>query len=126
MLKKMRTLMLGDTMKNFLKGALCGGLNGFFGSGGGVIAVPILEKDGCTTQQAHATSVALIFTLSLITTIFYWMGNSIDIESAWQYIPWGLGGATAGSLFLRKIRSIWLHRIFGAMTIAASLRTLFL
>lgn len=112
-------------MIQFIKGILCGALNGFFGSGGGVVAVPSLEKDGCTPQQAHATSVALIFVLSLVTAVFYWIGGNIDIADAWRYIPWGLGGAAAGSLFLRKVRSVWLHRIFGVMIIAASLRTLF-
>ncbi|MBQ8170578.1 MAG: sulfite exporter TauE/SafE family protein [Oscillospiraceae bacterium] len=112
-------------MKKFFKGLLCGGLNGLFGSGGGVIAVPILENDGCTPQQAHATSVALIFVLSLVTTVSYLFGEGIDIKAAWQYIPWGLGGAVAGSLFLRKIKSVWLHRVFGALIIAAAIRTLF-
>ena len=58
-------------MKNFFQGTLCGFLNGFFGSGGGVIAVPIFEKDGCSVQEAHASSVALIFMLSLVTAVFY-------------------------------------------------------
>lgn len=113
-------------MKNFFKGLLCGGLNGFFGSGGGVIAVPVLEHDGCSAKQAHAGSVALIFALSLVTTVAYWIGGGLDFGAAFQYIPWGLGGAVAGSLFLRKISSVWLHRVFGLLIIAAALRSLFL
>lgn len=113
-------------MKNFLKGLLCGSLNGFFGSGGGVIAVPVLERDGCSAKQAHASSVALIFVLSLVTTAAYWLNDGLDFGTAWQYIPWGLGGAVAGALFLRRISSVWLHRVFGLLIIAAAVRSLFL
>ncbi len=99
-------------------------MNGFFGSGGGVIAVPVLEHDGCTTQQAHASSVALIFVLSLVTTAAYWLNGGLNFGEAWRYVPWGLLGAVGGSLFLRKISSVWLHRIFGAVIIAAAVRSL--
>ena len=113
-------------MKNFFKGLLCGGMNGFFGSGGGVVAVPVLEHDGCTPQQAHASSVALIFVLSLVTAISYGINGRLDFGTAWQYVPWGLGGAAAGSFFLRKISSVWLHRVFGILVTAAAGRMLFL
>ncbi len=111
-------------MKRFLKGMLCGGLNGIFGSGGGVIAVPVLERDGCTPQQAHASSVALIFVLSLVTAAAYGLNGGLDFSAAWKYIPWGLIGAAVGSLCLRRISSVWLHRVFGVLIIAASLRSL--
>lgn len=108
----------------FLKGLLCGSLNGFFGSGGGVIAVPLFEGEGCTAQKAHATSVAFIFVLSLITTLFYWLSSGLDFGAAWDYIPWGVGGAVTGALLLRRISSVWLHRIFGLLIIAAAVRML--
>ncbi|MGN0688040.1 MAG: sulfite exporter TauE/SafE family protein [Oscillospiraceae bacterium] len=111
-------------MKNFFKGMLCGGLNGFFGSGGGVIAVPLLEHDGCDAKQAHASSVCLIFILSTLTTLLYSFNNDIDAAAAWEYIPWGVFGAAAGSLLLRKISSVWLHRLFGILIIAAAVRML--
>ncbi len=113
-------------MKNFLRGIFCGLLNGFFGSGGGVIAVPIMEKEGCGTREAHASSVALILVLSLVTAVFYFGSGNLDFAEAWKYIPYGAAGALVGSLFLRKIQTKWLHKIFGLLIIAASLRMLFL
>lgn len=101
-------------------------MNGFFGSGGGVIAVPVLERDGCTPQQAHASSVALIFMLSLVTAVSYGISGDLDFSAAWQYVPWGLGGAVVGSLFLRKISSVWLRRVFGVLVAFAGVRILFL
>ncbi|MGN0650243.1 MAG: sulfite exporter TauE/SafE family protein [Oscillospiraceae bacterium] len=112
-------------MKKFIEGGLCGLLNGFFGSGGGVIAVPVLEHEGCSEKDAHATSVALIFVLSLVTALFYGFNGGLNFSAAWQYIPFGAAGALCGSLFLRRINSVWLKKLFGALIIAAALRSLF-
>ncbi len=112
-------------MKKFFKGAVCGFLNGFFGSGGGVVAVPILEKEGCDTNEAHATSVALIFVLSLVTAAFYGFSGNLDFKSAWDYIPFGIAGALCGAFFLKKIQAAWLKRIFGGIVTAAAVRILF-
>ena len=66
-------------MKRFFEGLLCGLMNGFFGSGGGVIAVPLLEREqrrqdpdipaAEAMRHAHADSVALILILSLTAAV---------------------------------------------------------
>lgn len=121
-------------MKRFFEGVICGLLNGFFGSGGGVAAVPILEHElrkssaeispEELTRRAHANSVAVIFALSLTAAAAYLFSGSIDFSAAWGYIPAGAAGALAGSLFLRKIRASWLQRLFGALICAAAVRTM--
>lgn len=126
---------VGDMMKHFFEGMICGLLNGFFGSGGGVAAVPIIEHEQRLIQpelspanamkHAHADSVALIFVLSLTAAVSYLFSGGIDLPTAWSYIPWGAGGALAGAFFLRKIRAVWLQRLFGALICAAALRSLF-
>lgn len=110
-------------------------MNGFFGSGGGVIAVPVFEREqrqlnsGLSAAEAmrhaHADSVALILVLSLTAAVSYIFSGGIDFAAAWQYIPFGAAGALAGALFLRKIRAAWLQRLFGALICAAAVRTLF-
>lgn len=112
-------------MRRFLMGALCGFLNGFFGSGGGVVAVPILEKEGCSPNEAHATSVAVIFLLSLLTAAFYGFSGGLDLAGAWKYVPWGVIGAVTGSIFLKKIKARWLKRLFGGVVTVAAVRMLF-
>ncbi|MDE7400018.1 MAG: sulfite exporter TauE/SafE family protein [Oscillospiraceae bacterium] len=113
-------------MRKFFEGTLCGFLNGFFGSGGGVTAVPILEKEGSKTNEAHATSVALIFILSLITAVFYGFSGNLDFGGAWSYIPWGIAGAVTGAMFLKKIKAQWLKRLFGGIVTIAAVRMLFI
>lgn len=112
-------------MRKFFEGTLIGFLNGFFGSGGGVIAVPLLEREGDEPNAAHATSVALIFMLSLITALFYGFFGNLDYASAWRFIPWGVAGAITGSIFLKKIKAAALKRVFGGIVTLAALRMLF-
>lgn len=120
-------------MKRFFEGMLCGLLNGFFGSGGGVIAVPLLERELRSSQpnispedaarRSHANSVALILALSIVAAASYFFSGAIDLAATWTYIPFGAAGAVAGALFLRKIQAAWLHRLFGALICAAAVRT---
>lgn len=107
-----------------IKGGIIGLLNGFFGSGGGVIAVPVLEKES-SPNEAHATSVALIFILSMVTAIFYGFSGNLDFKTAFQYVPWGILGAILGAFFLKNIKAQWLKRLFGAVIIVAAVRMLF-
>lgn len=109
---------------DFIKGSIIGLLNGFFGSGGGVIAVPVLEKD-CSPNEAHATSVALIFMLSMVTALFYGFSGNLDFKTAWEFVPWGILGAVSGAFFLKNIKAQWLKRLFGAVIIIAAVRMLF-
>lgn len=120
-------------VKLFFEGMLCGLMNGFFGSGGGVVAVPMLERelrrqqpdisDSDAARRSHADSVALILALSVVAAVSYLFSGGIDLSAAWGYIPFGAAGAIAGALFLRKIKAAWLHRLFGALICAAAVRT---
>lgn len=114
-------------MKNklsYLFGLLCGFLNGLFGSGGGTVAVPCLEKSGLETKKAHASSVLLIFILSLFTAIIYFMNGKLDFSLSMQFIPYGVAGAVIGSITLKKISSDILKKIFGIIIIISGVRIL--
>lgn len=55
-----------------LSGMVIGFLNGFFGGGGGMVCVPILQKVlNLDSKKAHATAIAIIFPLSLISAFIY-------------------------------------------------------
>lgn len=109
-------------MKKILMGVICGLLNGLFGSGGGVAAVPMLEAADLEPKKSHATSVALIFLLSIATTISYLLGDKLDLDLSWQYIPYGIIGAVIGAVLLKKIPNSLLRRIFGGVILFAALR----
>ncbi len=113
-------------MKNrkvWLVGILTGFANGLFGSGGGTIAVPAMERTlGIEEHHAHATAIAVILPLSLLSLIIYlWKGN-IVWQTAIIASVGGLLGGFLGAKFLKKISGVWLHRIFGIFMIIASVR----
>ncbi|MEG0229025.1 MAG: sulfite exporter TauE/SafE family protein [Oscillospiraceae bacterium] len=108
-----------------LIGFFSGLLNGFFGSGGGMICVPMLKKAGLEQKKAHATSISIIFPLTVFSAIIYLINKDIKITNTLNLIIPSLLGALCGSLFLKKISNLWLKRIFGLFIVFVSLRMLF-
>ncbi|MDR1913814.1 MAG: sulfite exporter TauE/SafE family protein [Clostridiales bacterium] len=107
-------------------GAVVGITNGLFGSGGGTILVPALEKfSGIEAHKAHATALAIIFPLSLLSVFIYTRGS----ETPWSTVMWISAGGVAGGFFgakvLNKVKTKWLYKIFGICMIAAALRMIF-
>lgn len=121
----------GDRMnlvrKNFFVlggGFLIGLINGLFGAGGGMIAVPLLKKMGLSQKQAHANAVAIILPITLLSALLYLLNGYVKLNDALIYIPTGLLGALIGTYFLKKISPLWLKRIFGGFMVYAGVRLL--
>lgn len=109
-------------IKFLLTGAAAGLLNGLFGAGGGMVVVPMLHKDGLTAQRSHATSIAVIAPLSLASGALYLLGGHLEIGDALPFLPLGLAGAALGGWLLPRIKTVWLHRIFGVLVLYSSVR----
>lgn len=105
-----------------LVGALCGFLNGFFGTGGGIIIVPYLRKIGLSANRAHATSVAIILPTALVSTVFYLLRGDLAFSDSITFVLAGVFGAVLGPKLLKKASPKLLKRIFGALIIFASVR----
>ncbi len=105
-----------------LIGAAAGALNGFFGSGGGIAAVPLLKKYGEEPKTAHAESLAIMLPLSAVSAAVYFInGGGFEGRLLWTILP-GLGGAVLGGVLLKKIPVKVLERIFAVILTAAGLR----
>lgn len=113
-------------MKEKLKygqiGFAAGFLNGLFGAGGGVVVVPLLEHTGIEAKKAHATSIAVISALSVVSSIFYYLRGQLIFGNIIGYLPTGVLGAVLGALVLKKIPNLLLRRIFGGMMILSAVR----
>jgi uncharacterized membrane protein YfcA len=112
--------------KAYLIGAASGFANGMFGSGGGSIVVPGMEKYlGVETHKAHATAIAVILPLCAVSAAFY----LFKAEANWLNILYlsagGLCGGPLGARLLKKLPASWLRRIFGMCMIAAAIRMIF-
>lgn len=110
-------------VKNLIIGLVSGFLNGMFGAGGGLAAVPLIEKLlKVEAKKAHATSICIIMPLSIISAFLYLRGEFFSFNEALKFVPFGLLGAIAGGILLKKISNIWLRRIFGAVLIFSAIK----
>ncbi|MBR3865271.1 MAG: TSUP family transporter [Clostridia bacterium] len=104
---------------------MAGIVNGLLGSGGGIILVPLflswIKLDG---KKAFATSVSTTLPMSLATmAVCFFGGNIPSFSKALPYlIGGGVGGIVAGTL-LKKLPTLWLRRIFGALLIIGGVKT---
>jgi len=110
-----------------LIGALAGAANGLFGSGGGLFLVPLFIKwTAMEEKKAFATSVAVIFPLSVVSLVVFALKGGLNIRIAWPYVLGGtVGGLLSGTVF-KKLPTIWLHRLFGALLIWGGVKAVFL
>lgn len=87
--------------------------------------VPMLEQMELPPQKAHATSVAIILPLSIASAAGYLLqGVPVHWEELWGLLPWGLAGACAGAVLLKKLPNTLLRRIFGAVILYSGVRML--
>lgn len=105
-------------------GFATGLLNGLFGAGGGMAAVPMLRLAGLEPKRAHATALAITMPLSVLSGALYLGGGTLLFADALRFIPAGLLGAVAGGLLLGRIGDRWLRRIFGILILTAAVRLL--
>lgn len=117
-------------MKNFVKsgiiGIVSGFINGLFGSGGGTLVVPAMEKIlNVRAHRAHATAIAVILPLSVISSFIYIKDTSVDWSTMMYVSLGGVCGGFIGAKLLKKFTVRWLHITFGLFMIIASMGMIF-
>jgi len=110
-------------MKKFFAGVLCGVFNGLLAAGGGIVAVLSLRKFlGVETHKSHATAVAIMLPLTVVSAAIYLGGGKVDITTAVWVTVGGAVGGIVGAKLLGKISANLLHKIFGGIMIFAAIR----
>ena len=106
-----------------LSGAVIGILNGFFGGGGGMVCVPILKKVlALDAKQSHATAIAVIFPLSLISAFIYVINGYIQ---SFPLLTVGLGvvlGGITGAFALKFLPPKSIRLIFAVIMFVGGVR----
>jgi len=108
--------------KNYLKGAVIGLVNGFFGAGGGLAAVPLLMEMGFERKSAHANAVAIIFPITLVSAVNYLWRGYVDLSQSVVYLPAGALGAVLGTYIMKKISPRIIKKVFALFMIWAGWR----
>ena len=84
----------GKNLQRMACGVAVGAANSLFGGGGGMIAVPLLQRTGLNEKRAHATAILLILPVSIFSFLFYALQGFYNPS---VLIPTSLG-VTAGGL----------------------------
>ncbi len=127
---KYKTISSRDMKKRrvaiIIAGLMIGVVNGLFGAGGGMITVPCLTYIcGLDEKRSHATAIAIILPLCLISTIVYGVSNTFDVSII---IPTVIGvtiGSIIGALLLKKMSNNALSTLFYALMLLAGFKMIF-
>ena len=103
-----------------------GFINGFFGGGGGMLAVPYLERVlKKPTKTSHATAILIILPISAASAAVYVLAHKFEWKTG---LPAGGGvllGGLIGALLLSKLGNGVIRMIFAAVMVAAGVKLLF-
>ncbi len=107
-------------------GAIIGFVNGFFGGGGGMICVPLLEKVlHLQNKYSHATAIAVILPISFVSAVIYLLNGNLETV---PFLTVGSGvvlGGILGSFLLKFLPSKVIRIIFVFIMLAGGIRLLF-
>lgn len=107
-------------------GLIIGGINGLFGAGGGMLAVPALTFAlGLQQKRAHATAIALILPLCAVSSVAYLVNMTFDFS---VIIPTAIGvtiGGVIGASLLKKLSNDFITFVFYALMLFAGLKMVF-
>jgi uncharacterized membrane protein YfcA len=111
------------TTKLLMIGFITGITNGLFGSGGGTVLVPCLVfLMDVEDHKAHATAIAIILPLSILSSIIYYRSNVVDISLTANVAIGSVLGGIVGSMLLNKLPVNILRKFFGVIMIIAAVR----
>ncbi len=115
--------MIKKHWKKAAVGIVTGILNGMFGSGGGCIVIPAMEKFlGIDEKKSHATAIAVILMMSVVSSAVYIKNGFFDFRLWLLVSAGGIAGGMLGAKILAKLSGKWLKIIFGALIIAAAIK----
>ncbi len=109
-----------------LSGILAGFVNGFFGTGGGLIIFSILTFIGCDTRRSLATANFGILVLSLLSFVLYLKTGALDVDSAVGFLKkdaiFAVIGGGVGAWISGKISPTLLKKLFSLLVIVCGVR----
>ncbi len=96
-------------------GFLPGLINGLLGTGGGILAVSLLKKQGCSPNEAHATAVGLMLPLSIVSLMVCVFRENGSLLQNWFFVFPALSGSALGAWLLKKIKPNKLRFFFALL-----------
>lgn len=107
-------------------GIAVGGVSGFFGGGGGMLAVPLLQACGLDAKRSHATALLVILPICIISAAIYIRNGYFDANAVLCACIGVVGGSVAGAAMLDKLNQTAIGVIFALIMVAIGIKLVIL
>lgn len=117
----------GDSMHKIklgLWGVIIGCINSLLGTGGGLLAVPILKKAGLEQKEAQVNSLAVLFPISIFSMIIYVKNQYVNFFNGLSLFPVVFLGALLGTFLFPKIPKAIFQKIFSVLLLYGGIKML--
>ena len=123
-MRRMSEHKRGFVLVTLTAGVLAGMLNGFLGSGGGIILIFIMGvlMPKREPKDVFATAVLSILPMSAVSAYFYYRGGGVDLTEYAPYYSSALFGGLLGAVLLDKIPTALLKTVFAVLMLWAGFR----
>ena len=111
--------------------AVSGVLNGFVGTGGGIILYFVLkflnkrENNKTDLKDIMAMIISAVIAMSVISSVVYMTKGNIIYKELPVYLPAALIGGIIGAFVLDKLKLKIVKKLFAAMIIYAGIKMIF-
>lgn len=122
-----KTIYVKQALKNVLTagGSLAvGAVSGFFGGGGGMLCVPLLQFSGLDVKKSHATALFVILPLCMVSAIIYIVNGYFDFKSVLCACIGVCAGGAIGAQLFDKLDSAAVAIIFAVLMIAVGIKSM--
>lgn len=113
------------TLPMAICGICAGAVNGLFGAGGGMVLVPLLTwLTPLPDKEIFPASVSIILPICLVSLSLTLQPGAMPWDLAIPYLLGSSAGGVLAGLLARKIPTLWLHRMLGALILWGGVRYL--
>ncbi len=112
-----------EKTRGISRGIFCGSAvgiaNSLFGGGGGMLAVPLLQKNGYGEKGAHATAILVILPISFFSFLLYFIRGFYNPS---VLVPTAIGvsaGGILGAKLLGKLSTKTVQNLFAFLQAVA-------
>ncbi len=124
--KRTKTIYVNDKVKKALVyggGAAVGFVSGFFGGGGGMLCVPLLQFGGLDAKRAHASALLVILPICIISAAIYIKNGYFDGTAVLCACIGVVLGGIIGATALDKLNGTAISVIFALLMIAIGIKS---
>lgn len=108
-----------------IAGLCAGAVNGLFGTGGGMVLVPLLTSlTELDDESVFPASVSIILPICFISLFCSENTNDLSVKLLLPYLLGSTAGGILCGLIGKKIPTKWLHRMLGVLILWGGVRYL--